>query len=86
MQKLRDNTDIKMRKPEYVTVIVDTGVFGLASFGCRIRMHKDEVYKTILNGIPDDAQIGLYECTEKAFGYLSDRFRVSYKNEVKKCK
>lgn len=86
MQELEKSTDVSKYKPKYVTVIRNAGVFGLNDLGCTIRMCRDEVHKTILDDIPSGAKIGLHRGDEKSFGFLSNRFRVSYKNEVKKCK
>ena len=87
MQELISKEDVAKYKPEYVTVLKDAGIFGLGSLGCTIQMHKDKVYKTILD-VPAGAHIGLYNANNKseAFGYLAERFRVSYKNEEKLCK
>ena len=86
MQELISKEDVTKYKPEYVTVLRDAGIFGIGSLGCTIRMHKDKVYKTILD-VPAGAHIGLYNDNKsEAFGYLADRFRISYKNEEKLCK
>ena len=86
MQELISKEDVTKYKPEYVTVLRDAGIFGIGSLGCPIRMHKDKVYKTILD-VPAGADIGLYNDNKsEAFGYLAERFRISYKNEIKLCK
>ena len=87
MQELISKEDVTKYKPEYVTALKDAGIFGLSSLGCTIHIYKDKVYKTILD-VPAGTHIGLYNGNNKseAFGYLADRFRISYKNEIKLCK
>ena len=86
MQELISKEDVTKYKPEYVTVLRDAEIFGIGSLGCTIPIYKDKVFKTILD-VPAGTQIGLYNDNKsEAFGYLADRFRISYKNEEKLCK
>lgn len=76
--------------PDFVYCIISNQHFGLSEYGVKIPLHIDTIYKVNHNlGVAKgDVDLSLFHPSSNAlsYGYLSKRFRVLYKNEVKLCK
>lgn len=76
-------------KPEFVTVIKEDHNVGLTTIevSTTITIAKDEVYKCSYDTGRTSAELVLeLPDNKKAYTFFTNRFRIAYKNEVKKCK
>lgn len=80
----------KDKIPDFVYCILSKQYFGLTEYGVKIPLHIDTIYKVNhnLGAAKGDVDLSLYHLfyNTLAYGYLSKRFRVLYKNEIKLCK
>lgn len=87
MKNLRKNLQ-RGDNPEFVTVLREGHNVGLSLNGSTsITIIQDEVYKCSYDTGGKSAELILeLPDNKRVYTFFSGRFRVSYKNEVKKCK